>query len=282
MRWRIACPAKVNLFLAVGPPFPNGYHPLRTVFQAVSLFDEVAVEEAKEDQISSDWEELPVENTLAKTLRLAREVAQVSPLAIRLTKRIPSEAGLGGGSSDAAGLLKILHQMNPERFPLPVMMKIAAEVGADVPFFLVGGLATAEGIGEQLSTLDEPPARTFLIVKPKVGISTREAYQALDRRGDYSLYLSGSLPDFSSSSAAPWGESLKNDFELVAPEEIERVKSALTQSGARASLMSGSGSAVFGLFESPSHAIEAEPFLLGLGEVFMARSVSRGEDLWIS
>jgi 4-diphosphocytidyl-2-C-methyl-D-erythritol kinase len=102
----VRCPAKVNTFLSVGPRDARGYHPLRTVFQAVGLFDEVSISTAPHDEIDCDWDGLPTENTLTKSLRLLRELAPIPPLHITLKKRIPSQAGLGGGSSDAAGVIR--------------------------------------------------------------------------------------------------------------------------------------------------------------------------------
>ena len=99
----VRCPAKVNLFLSVGGRDESGLHSLRTIYQAVGVYDELLVEEAGEESFECDWPQLPSDNTVTKALRLLRELVPLPPLRISLTKRIPAEAGLGGGSSDAAG-----------------------------------------------------------------------------------------------------------------------------------------------------------------------------------
>ena len=130
MKLVVACPAKVNLFLSVGPPDATGYHPLRTVFQAISLFDELMIEIADRTEILCDWAGLPPENTLTKTLRLLQEIAILPPLRIYLNKRIPPQSGLGGGSSNAGGLIRAARKLVPSITDLEAFM-IARAVGAD-------------------------------------------------------------------------------------------------------------------------------------------------------
>src|SRR5256885_14356896 len=111
----ILCPAKINEFLSVGPRDERGYHPIRTIFQAISLFDELTITEAEEDSFACNID-LPERNTLTKALSLVKEFVDVPPLAITLKKEIPTGAGLGGGSSDAAGLLRRINEF--AKFPL--------------------------------------------------------------------------------------------------------------------------------------------------------------------
>lgn len=241
----VLCPAKVNLFLAVGPPDSSGYHPLRTVFQTVSLFDELTLRLADSPSFScSDPTLNRDDNTVLRALRLVSEGFSLPPLGIHLEKRIPAQSGLGGGSSDAAGLLRAIDKFLPVPLPPGFKHDIAVAVGADVPFFLVGGRAKGEGYGEILTPLSPRPEETYVLAMPEVGCSTPDMFRALDAKPR-------EWRDF------PTEDMLYNDFERVAPcgclELIER----LMVLGANDAGLSGSGSAVFGRFSSAERAEEA-------------------------
>lgn len=268
-------PAKVNLFLAVGPSDSIGYHPIRTVFQAISLADQITIEptQGNEDHIESNWSDLPAENTLTKSLRLLRELVPVPPLKITLEKNIPSEAGLGGGSSNAAALLRAVDRFLKNSIEPYVLHDVAAAVGADVPFFLVGGLAQATGYGEKLTPLPDHTPLHFLIVKPSESVSTACAYRDLDAKPF-------EWRNFPTDPLDP--RSLYNDFERVAPCVCGEISDRLLTHGAFSALLSGSGSAVFGLFPDEMTArnaqirIDAE----NLGQTFVCHSLDRAESLW--
>ena len=259
MRAKVRCPAKINTFLAVGPPDLSGYHPIRSYFQAISLCDELHITPATQDEITSDWPDLPANNTISKTLRLSRELIEIPPLSIHLVKRIPSEAGLGGGSSDAAGLLRYLDRAYGP-YPWGHQEMVAKAVGMDVAFFLVGGRAKAEGYGEILTPLEDLPPRWIAVIKPEVGVSTAEAYRQLD-----------SAPrEFREFPEDPF--EIHNDFERVAPCACHEAIEHLLVRGATHAGLSGSGSAVFGFFDE-------EPTLPG---AFTCQTLSREESLWMS
>jgi len=241
----IQCPAKINTFLSVGPPDHKGWHPLRTVFQTVELADVLTVHFCHKDPgVFCSWPDLPQENTLTKTLRLVGESAALPAIRIDLEKRIPVQSGLGGGSSNAAGLLRILQNVFPEALPDHFMMEVAFSVGADVPFFLVGGTATGEGYGEQLTPLPDSEGQHVVIVQPEAKVSTPEAYRQLDTK----------QREWAGFDQAGRGI---NDFELTAPVVCHEVKNQLIELGAQLSMLSGSGSAVFGLFGSNERAADA-------------------------
>src|SRR5579862_589974 len=220
MKLRVYCPAKINLFLSVGPRDSRGYHPLRTIFQAVSLYDFLDVwfdgEERPLEVVGAD---LPEDNTVAKALRLSREVFAIQPSRVRLEKHIPMQSGLGGGSSDAAGILRALNAVRP--VPQEELEPIASAIGADVSFFLTGGRAKGEGYGDRITPLDDPiDPGWFLIVKPPIGCPTAEMYARLDEQG---------------REWRDWPETdeLCNDFELVAPRECLELRDRVIQLGAR-------------------------------------------------
>ncbi len=240
---RVYCPAKLNLFLSVGPRDGRGYHPIRTIFQAVSLFDTLDIDLApKATPITCNWAGLPAENTVFKALRLLSDIAQVPPLHIHLTKAIPAQSGLGGGSSDAAGLIRAISRFLPAPIADHHLFDVAVAVGMDVPFFLTGGRAIGEGYGEKLTPLDDTSTQWYVVLRPEVGVSTQEAYSKLDAKAREWK----ELPEHSNA--------LYNDFERVMPCDCEDWTDRLLAHGASGALLSGSGSAVFGLFVSESSA----------------------------
>ncbi len=265
----VRCPAKVNTCLAVGPRDHQGYHPIRTIFQAIGLFDTLIIEEGSENRIESDWPDFPQENTLSKVLRLVSELIDVPPLSIRLEKRIPPESGFGGGSSDAAGLIRALTSWYGGP-PVDQACEIASAVGKDVTFFLQGGKSLGEGYGEIVTPLPDDEPNWLTIGRPSEGVSTVLAYAALDEK----------RPSFSSLSHS---EPYSNDFELVAPARSLDIKQALLDAGASAALLCGSGSAVFGVFESKEEACRAESSLAGIAQsTWVVPTLSREESLWMS
>jgi 4-diphosphocytidyl-2-C-methyl-D-erythritol kinase len=266
-------PAKVNLFLSVGPPDAAGYHPLRSVMQAVGLFDEIQIVPADHDTLECNWPGLPAENTLTKTLRLIREQVPLPPVHIRLMKSIPAESGLGGGSGNAAALIRWAKSAVAHRIDDHFFYDVARAVGADVPFFLVGGRARAEGYGERLTPLPDADPAWLVIVRPEVGVSTASAYRALDaapREWRNWPELTAPVPTW-----------LYNDFERVAPCLCGEVAERLQLAGAEGALLSGSGSAVFGWCSDPkqAEAVAERAREERLGQVWVAPTLSREESL---
>lgn len=263
---RVVCPAKLNLYLSVSPPQENGYHLIHSEFQAISLMDllEIELSDGPRTTITCDWPQLPAENTMTKALGRMQELIDIPPLRIHLSKRIPSEAGLGGGSSDAAGIIRGVLALLRTELPWQQDFAMAASIGADVPFFLHGGRAKVTGIGTEIEPLPDTAARHFLVVKPNVGVSTHHAYRRLDEsRGNFRWQP----------------HDTGNDFELISPEECRFALAALKESGATIARLTGSGSAVFGEFPSESDANGAVPILANFGETYVCRSLTRAESL---
>jgi 4-diphosphocytidyl-2-C-methyl-D-erythritol kinase len=245
----------------------------------VSLHDEVVVEEADAGiHVEADAPSVPIDenNTCHRAAALFMEWAGAPKgVRIRIKKRIPAEAGLGGGSSDAAATLKGLIALTGRAPDRETLLGMAARVGADVPFFTMGAPALAEGIGERLTPVEWRVAFHALIVKPPFGLSTREAYAALRRGTGYSP-AGEALPAFRT-----WDDivsAVANDFEgawEASRPEIGAIKEELLSAGARAAGLSGSGSAVFGLFESAEAARNARGMLSSSGgrRMFTARNI---------
>lgn len=254
-------PAKLNLSLQVFGKRPDGYHDIRSVMVPVSLYDEVTVEEAPEG-ISVECDDPTVPAGEGNTCRLAAALfmewaGAPAGVRIRLRKGIPSESGLGGGSSDAAATLKGLSALTGRCPPRDVLLAMASRIGADVPFFTLGNAALAEGFGDRLTAIPWEVPFHAVIVRPSFGLPTREGYARLRR-------LPGDPPPPAEPPAyrtlGDVAASLRNDFEEAWREirpEIAEIKEELLAAGALAAGLSGSGSAVFGLFASEEAAREA-------------------------
>jgi 4-diphosphocytidyl-2-C-methyl-D-erythritol kinase len=232
----VQCPAKINEVLHVGEPDFRGFHPLNTIFQAVGLFDTIHFERSKENHFECDAP-LPEFNTVTKAWSLLREIVNLPPMSVRLEKRIPSQSGLGGGSSDAAGFLRGALHMAACKIDDWSLRDAALSVGADVPFFLVGGRAEGRGYGEILTPLPDEETRWLLLAKPDVDCSTPVMYRLLDE--------------------AQRIKPAENDFERVAPAECIELIAQLRAFGSVRAGLSGSGSACFGFFPDEGSAAAA-------------------------
>lgn len=255
--------AKINLSLRILGKRPDGYHEIETVLQTVSLHDslEFAVTSHPNIIFSCNDASIPNQTNLvvkaAEALRAQYDVK--AGARIQLEKKIPVQAGLGGGSSNAAVTLFALARLWELPATLEELSQIGATLGADVPFFLKGGCVLASGIGTTLTELPNLPPLHVLIVAPESKVSTASAYQALRAPA---LTTSNPVPILVSSRTQsifsdleqwPLCDHLENDFERVIFDmepEIQRVKEALMQAGARCALLAGSGSSVFGIFEN--------------------------------
>ncbi|MBC5786210.1 4-(cytidine 5'-diphospho)-2-C-methyl-D-erythritol kinase [Ramlibacter sp. USB13] len=251
----VAAPAKLNLFLHVTGRRADGYHLLQSAFVLLDWHDTLHFERRAGGKLSREdlGAPLPEEDL---TLRAARALQQAtgSPEGahIRIAKRLPAEAGLGGGSSDAASCLLALNRLWKLRLPLPSLEKIGLSLGADVPFFLRGRSAWVEGVGERITPVDLPPAR-FAVVKPPRGLATKDIFvhPALKRDSD-----AATIAGF---AADPWGFG-HNDLEPVARQLCPEVGEACRWLGSQGlqARMTGSGSAVFALLP-PGKALGQAP-----------------------
>jgi len=259
---RVLAPAKVNLRLRVLGSRTDGYHDLDTLFQAIDLTDEVEVELCPEG-IELDVQNAdlgPVTDNLAyrAAARLAGCLGYEGGIAVSLTKRIPAGAGLGGGSSDAAAVLRCLAKLLDVPEQDRRVSEAAEQLGSDVPFFLSGRpLARGRGRGEILEPMTPLPTADLVLVSPPVHVSTAKAYGALS---DSRLGASAETPESSAPSPRSWDDvalQAVNDFQPIISTqhaEVRRALDALESRGARFALMSGSGSSVFGLFGSRAEA----------------------------
>lgn len=263
------CRAKINLSIDVIGKRPNGYHDVELIYREISLSDKITLDLRRDGKIiiDSDMPSLPLsENNLSYRAADAffKHFGRGEGVNIYIEKNIPIGAGLAGGSADAAGVIKGLNALFGMPFSQEKLMEIAATIGADVPFCVIGGCAFAEGIGEILTPLPMPPLLKCIVAKPEPTISTRWVYENLDYT---------KKPDNLNVRAVAKGIADGNMFEICrnAGNILEQVtipvypivgwlKEAFSEAGALISMMSGSGSSVFGLFgdeESLKAGIEA-------------------------
>ncbi len=259
---RVRAYAKINLALRVLRKRPDGFHEIRTIFQTISLADELSIRVASARKTSVAIAGVQIAGNLVE--RAATACLEAMRLTARiefdLRKKIPMGAGLGGGSSDAAAVLLALPVLAGRTIPFPRLLAIAESLGSDVPFFLTGGTAVGLGKGEELYPLPDLPARAGVLLTPDIHVSTPGAYQA----------LSGTLTDeaaklaeFQQAAADPLGTPACNDFEAVVfaqHPQLKRWKDRLKRLGGSQALMTGSGSSLFALFhdsETVRHVVQS-------------------------
>lgn len=252
--------AKINLGLNIVERRDDGYHNIETVFYPVPLTDVLEIVPATGDASLTCYGNVvdcPVEkNLVMKAYRLMQQHYGLPPVAMHLYKRIPDGAGLGGGSSDAAHAMLMLNSMFDLHVSDAELAAMAATLGADCAFFIYNRPMMATGIGDVLTPIDvDLKGKTLLLVKPPMGVDTRTAYSRVTPHvPDIALSSTIALP------VAAWDGLLVNDFEVsvfAALPQLWLIKARLLDAGALYAAMSGSGSTVFGIFDSDKLAVQA-------------------------
>ncbi|HET9985467.1 MAG TPA: 4-(cytidine 5'-diphospho)-2-C-methyl-D-erythritol kinase [Longimicrobiales bacterium] len=263
---KVRAAAKLNLHLSVLAREADGFHQLETVFCALELADDLDVELGEPGvRLVVDGPDLgPLDRNLVHRAAVAYFEAAGLPAAVdvRLVKRVPAGAGLGGGSSDAAATLRALDQLHGAALGAERLLQLAARLGSDVPFFLAdAALALAWGRGERLLALPEPPRAPVLLAVPPFAVSTPEAFRALDEHRaaawvpEPRVHRAATFQTWTALAARA-----TNDFEPVLFQRypvLPALKAALLDAGAELALLTGSGSALFGIFRARAHCREA-------------------------
>ncbi len=288
---RLRAFAKINLGLQVRPRRPDGFHELFTIYQTIGLHDRltISLRKGKGDiHVECDHPAIPggPNNLVYKACDLWRRERHFrGGISVRLEKNIPVGSGLGGGSSDAAATLLGLERLTGNRLHQSALFALASRLGSDVPLFLWGGRVLGCGRGEEVYPLWDLHRRPCLVVFPGFSMSTAEAYAQLDRHAGSQLTKSakgsklmefGAWPHF---SLQEWGPA-ENDFEKVVFArwpELARLKAQLIQAGAESTSLTGSGSAVFALFDSASKLVRALKAVPAAWQVFKTRTLPRDE-----
>ena len=280
--------AKINLDLRVLGPRLDGYHELRTVYQTIALHDMIECvprEGPLAIECSAAGVPLDATNLVWRAAdALSRALRRRSPardVLIRLHKNIPLQAGLGGGSTDAAATLMALARLWNAPVRAAQLTDVAAALGADVPFFLSGGTALGLGRGDEVYPLADLPRHWIVLLVPGFGVSTSDAYNWYDSERDLSRGGGAREPQH---VPGPWpsrAAQMINDLEAPIARhhpEIDQMRTALRRAGALAAAMSGSGSTVFGLFQKRADALVAVERLSGSGwRVILTESLDRGD-----
>jgi 4-diphosphocytidyl-2-C-methyl-D-erythritol kinase len=287
--------AKLNLDLRVLSKRSDGYHDIRTIFQTISLKDSLRIDFdwAKRMQIDLDSSVEIADNLVVRAAKLVLEHLNANAwVRFALDKQIPMGAGLGGGSSNAAATLIALPVLVGKRIPFAQLSVLAETLGSDVPFFLHGGTALGLGRGTELYPLPDLPQHHALVVSTGIHVSTAEAYEALGRDVTNALTSAKESPILREFQEIAWSLDsaglaqlkLKNDFELAVFQihpALAAVVRKLRKLGAKPAMMTGSGSAVFGVFGSEAEARQAAAAFRA-GRTFPVRFVNRRQyrTLW--
>ena len=268
MELTLHAPAKVNLTLIVGARRDDGYHDVSTVMQTVGLYDTLTLTGGGSGLTMTCTDpDLPTDGSnlvLRAAALFCQELRLPAPdLHLHLQKRIPSQAGLGGGSSDAAAVLLAMRTLYAPEVSDAELAHMAARLGSDVPFFIRGGTALATGRGEHLAPLPRLREGWFVIVKPPEGFSTPAMYRRLDELAPEPPRPDGMPAALETGNVRAVAAALCNSFERAVPPDsaVRAVRDALLAQGALGALLSGSGSAVFGLFQRQDAARAAADVL---------------------
>lgn len=262
--------AKINLGLNIVSKRPDGYHNLETVFYPIPLTDALEIKYMDEKFPSESPCDLKItgndidcneeDNLVIKAYQLLAADFQLPRVHAHLVKRIPTQAGLGGGSSDAAYMIRLLDERFRLNIGIPEMERYAAKLGADCAFFITADPSYAEGIGDVLMPADVPGAGLggyyLAVVKPSVAVSTRDAYAAIVPKTPAKC-----CKDIVRQPIETWKDELVNDFEapiFAMHPELAAIKQSLYDTGAVYAAMSGSGSALFGIFREQPTGLEKE------------------------
>ena len=282
-KMKLLAPAKLNLILDITGKRPDGYHEVRMIMQTVRWYDVLLLERTEGHGIifrvaDAEGRFLPEEesgiplderNLVLRAVRMLTDRPdRFDGLSITLTKNIPSQAGLGGGSSDAAAALYGLNRLYELGLSREELAEKALRLGADVPFFLIGGTCLAEGVGEKLTAIPSLDLQNILIVKPSASLSTKLVYEYCDvlpapdhpdTEGFFhALSKKETLSDtFLSTICEKMGNVMEQAAFSICPE-VRDLRENLLALGAEAALMTGSGSAVFGIFRDRETAVKAE------------------------
>ena len=271
--------AKINLDLLVLGRREDGYHEVQTILQTIDWADEIQIEPADRFEFIEHGMEAGEDNLVVKTARAFEQLTGETVRArIELFKHIPSGAGLGGGSADAAITMLGLQRLYNKEIAESALTRVLGDLGSDIPFFTYGGRALGTGRGNEIREMEDEADYALVVVVPAIAIATREAYSwltAFDKSNTIKRFCGQQVSD---SAQAEY----RNDFEsVVFPRHslLSEIKSELLRAGARRAALSGTGSAIFGIFGSAEEAARAVPRVALLGEAKLTRPLSRPEYL---
>lgn len=269
--------AKINLTLDITRKRSDGYHDISSVMQSLNLYDEIEMTKNKDGKIvvSCNKRGVPTDerNTAYKAAKAILDYCGINDMGVNIFigKMIPVEAGMGGGSADAAAVLKGMIKLFQLEITDSVLMEIASGIGADVPFCLAGGTRLCMGMGENMVAVDPMPSCTILICKPPVGVKTAEAYAESDKYPQDGDEMSQAMVEaLKTGDIMAVCECISNRFDdILHIPEVQIIKSLMEENGALGACMTGSGSAVYGIYTDEEAALRTAELLKEYGEVFL-------------
>lgn len=275
MKLKVLAPAKINLSLDIVGKRPDGYHDVAMVMQAVSLYDTITVSDEIEDNatditVTCNVAGIPTDdrNIVCKAAKAFYRYCEIESrsISIDIEKNIPHEAGLAGGSTDAAAVILALNRLYDAKLTVEQMCDIGARVGADVPFCIVGGTVLAKETGTTMSKLPSLTKCYILICKPDVSVSTAEAYAKSDSKPSKGFLVTDEVVKMiCKRNLRGVSQCLYNEFEAVMQlDEITSIKKQMIKNKALGACMSGSGSAVFGIFLDEKKALKCKEAMSGM------------------
>lgn len=275
-------PAKVNLSLDITGRRADGYHTLSSVFQAIDCYDTLTIRRIENDApmtLCCQAEGVPCDsrNLVYRAAQRLLQAEEPRGIAMTLEKNIPSQAGMGGGSSDCAAALLGIRALLGLSVSDQALSELAASLGADVPFFLCGGTALAEGIGEILTPITDVPERILVVAKGREGVSTPEGYRKLDRLEEpLPMYTKAVLDALHTTQPQRLFAACGNAFDAVTNlREIRKIRLVMSSCGVKP-VLSGSGAAVFGGCETMTQAAHLEQLLQGMDFVRICKTIPYG------
>ncbi len=274
--------AKINLTLDVTGKREDGYHTLDSVMHSVSLCDELTLSRAGSPGVrircSRDFLPVDMKNTAYRAALLFLEHCGLEGegIEISIQKSIPTRAGMGGGSADAAAVLLGMDKLYGTGLERSALMKLGEQIGADVPFCVHGGACRCTGVGEIVEPVPAMPDCFLVLCKPPAGMSTPRAYALIDRYPPaHTQATPRMLRALEAGDLRQVGKSLSNRFdETMKLMQVKQVKKAMLSAGAFGSMMTGSGSAVYGIFDTEQKARNCMALLEGKGTVFLAKPLA--------
>ncbi|MEK4873214.1 4-(cytidine 5'-diphospho)-2-C-methyl-D-erythritol kinase [Bacillus sp. FSL W8-0102] len=282
MKLHVKAPAKINLSLDVLHKRPDGYHEVEMVMTTIDLADRIELKELRQDEIRIDSHNRFVpddhRNLAFQAAKLLKETYHIKKgVSISIDKAIPVAAGLAGGSSDAAAVLKGLNQMWQLGLSLEELADLGSQIGSDVSFCVFGGTALATGRGEKITPLPTPPNCWVVLAKPQIGVSTAEVYRNLKLEEVRHPNTKAMIEAIVEQNYEKMCQNVGNVLESVTlkmHKEVAQIKEQMIRSGADAVLMSGSGPTVFALVQHDSRMNRIYNGLRGFcGQVFAVRMV---------
>ena len=274
----VKAPAKINLLLNILSKREDGYHNLETIFQKISLYDELYIEKNNTDSILIDCN-IPSlnseDNLICKAYNALKNLCpSICGVDVKLIKTIPMQAGLGGGSSDCASFLLAMNTLFNLELSQKDLVNIGKNLGADVPPFFFGSTLKGEGIGEIITKLPSNLEYHLIIIKPKISCNTKEMYKIIDENEIVQNYnYEFILKALKTSNLQLLCDNLYNVFEEPIKDQVLNIKTELINNGALGACLTGSGSCIFGIFESEDSAKSAYNHLKDKYEIYLCTPI---------